>query len=746
LRRIGDRSVLVLFARRLGEGTTRSELEQAVPSDSVERIRLGPLTVGATQRLLQARLGRPLARPTLLRIHEASGGNPFYALEIARSVGTDVDPTQPLPIPETLEGLLAARFEGFRDPTREALLLVASSGHPSKTMLERLGVANDALEPALAANVVECTDGTLRFTHPLLASALYQEHPRADQRRAHALLAAVDEDPIGRARHLALATEGPDAAVAATVDEAAAAALGRAAPIVASELAEHALRLTPAGDAAEHHRRTIDAVRSYLAAADVRRARSLARDLVAAAPPGQLRAEALVLLSDIEHATWSGHERPIALRREALREPGLSKPLEGRIQQWLGDMVRATDGITVAEGHARAALDLAEELDDEALRAGALAVLAVLRFNGANPDARALAEEAHELALVAGDPEQRRVADVCLAHVLVWSVERDRAMPLLESLYAEWSERDELASAEALWYLSLVELRAGRLAAAADYAGRMEEIYLQYALDPSDYTPEYPAILVAAHRGDLDHARELAARAEGRWTRGVVEAWDGRPADAIEYFEAGEQADHEIRDPTMNWFCGEHVAALLEVGRIEEAVERLDQWEADAIRVGRTWALAHVTRCRGLVAAARGAVDEAQSLLERAVDLHEEVEDPFGRARALLALGIVRRRARQKRAAREAIEAAADAFEEMGAAGWAEKARAELGRIGGRTREDGLTAAERRVADLVAAGGTNREVAAELFLGERTVESHLSRVYAKLGVRSRTELARTLRS
>jgi DNA-binding CsgD family transcriptional regulator len=154
--------------------------------------------------------------------------------------------------------------------------------------------------------------------------------------------------------------------------------------------------------------------------------------------------------------------------------------------------------------------------------------------------------------------------------------------------------------------------------------------------------------------------------------------------------------------------------------------------------------LAHVTRCRALVAAARRAVDEAISLLEQAAARHHEVGDVFGRARALLALGIILRRARQKRAARDAIGAALADFEDLGAATWVERARDELGRIGGRTRENGLTAAERRVAILVAAGRTNREVAAQLFLGERTVAGHLTRVYTKLGVRSRTELARRL--
>jgi DNA-binding CsgD family transcriptional regulator len=173
-------------------------------------------------------------------------------------------------------------------------------------------------------------------------------------------------------------------------------------------------------------------------------------------------------------------------------------------------------------------------------------------------------------------------------------------------------------------------------------------------------------------------------------------------------------------------------------------VRLVDRLEADASRLARDWVLADVARCRGLIAAAGGKVAAATVLLEAAAGKHEAVGDPFGRARSLLALGVVSRRARQKRAARDAIAAALRGFEELGAATWVERALRELGTIGGRTREEGLTAAERRVADLVAAGRTNREVATELFLGERTVASHLTHIYAKLGVRSRTELARRL--
>ena len=750
LRRIGG-GVCLLLSRRLGERPERRELEQALGRDRVEWLRLEPLSLGAIQGLLQSRLGGPIARPTLVRIHEASGGNPFYALEISRSLGPDLDPTEPLPIPETLEELLVGRLEGLPQGTRNALLLVAACGHTSKRLLASVGVADDVLEPAVTGGVLATGGEAISFTHPLLASALYQSHRLAERRRAHERLAEIDEDAVGRARHLALSAAGPDAEIAAVVEGAAASALARGAPIAAAELAEHAARLTPPTAVADLRRRKGALPRAHLAAGDVHRALSLAGNLAGAFPAGPARAEALVVLSDVELVSGGGHERAIELRREALREPGLTLRLQAELHQWLGDMVRMTEGLAVAEVHARTALQLAEELDDDGLQASSLSVLAVLRFNGANPDALMLGEEAYERAAAAGDARQRRRAAFALAHILVWSLERDRARALLQGLCAEFAN-DELNSAGPLWYLSLVELWASRFTAAADYADRVEQIQQQYAIDDVDRTVTFLLLLVAAHVGDLDRANELADRFRAAWAWGLVKFWRGDTAEALEHF--AEALEHfaaagagggGIRDPTMNWVYGEHAEALVEAGQIDEASELLDRWESDAVRVGRIWALARVARGRALVAAARGDVVEAQTLLERLVDRYADVEDPFGRARALLTLGLVRRRARQKRAARDAIEAAVAAFDEMGAAGWAAKARAELGRIGGRTREEGLTAAERRVAELVAEGRTNREVAAALVLGERTVETHLTHIYAKLGVRSRTELALALR-
>jgi DNA-binding CsgD family transcriptional regulator len=152
-------------------------------------------------------------------------------------------------------------------------------------------------------------------------------------------------------------------------------------------------------------------------------------------------------------------------------------------------------------------------------------------------------------------------------------------------------------------------------------------------------------------------------------------------------------------------------------------------------------------RCRGLLAAQAGAVDEAMAHYEEALTLHRQVELPLDRGRTLLALGAAQRRLKRRREARETLEEGLAVFERIGASLWAERARVELKRISGRAAKPGaLTPSEERVAALVAEGKTNREVAAALFLSERTVEGHLSHVFAKLGIKHRAEVAPALAS
>ena len=755
LRRLNAERMLLLLARRLDERREGLEIEDAVEADAVERLPVGPLSIGATRLLVQTRLGRQFARPTLLRLFTISGGNPFYALELARglpSAGATGDPTEPFPVPETLERLVGARLAGLESVTREALLVTAAHGRPPPALLDAAGIGSEALEPALAAHVVELSEGVVRFTHPLLASVLYQGVLEAERRKAHERLAAIVEDPVERARHLALASDPPDDDVAAALEAAANLTRRRGTVIAVAELAEHALRLTSSDALEDRQRRTIAAARAHLEAGDAGRARALALELLARTRTDG-RAEALVLLSDIESAR-AHRERAIELRRDALEAAAGLPVLELEIHQWLSGEVVLTEGAAAGDEHAMIALERAEALDDDLLRSGAIVGLAFGRFRAGVAGALSLLEQAQLATLV--DPRQGRRVSFSVVHPLVCSYQLDPARTLLESIDREWSERDELVAAEVLRWQCLIEFRSGHFAVAADLAERYRAIWREYTIDePEESTGTWLVALIAAHRGELEHARALAefnraltetlpaVRSGDDAVLGLVELWSGYPRAAAARFAAADadRLGSGVKEPCLFWWRADYAEALLALGRIDEAVALVAAWEADAARLGREAVLAEAQRCRGLVAAARGDIDGAVAQLAGAAAQHEAVGDPFGRARALLALGATRRRARQKRAARDAIEAALEGFETCGAAGWAEKARAELGTIGGRTRIKGLTPAEDRIAALVAEGRTNREVAAALYLTEQTVATALTRVYRKLGVRSRAELA-----
>ncbi len=745
-RRLDTSPVGLLLARRRVDRAQQSELESALPEANIQQVALGPLSVGALHAFLRDRLDRVFARQTLLRIHEQSGGNPFYALEIARALGTEFDATQPLPVPKALEELVRERVSGLPPATRAALALAAAAGAASEPLLERAGVAPEALAPAVAAGVITRERGEIRFTHPLLASAVYDAS-------VHGRLAELVEDPLARARHLALSSDAPDSDIAGALEDAARLATERGAAALAAELDEHALRLTPPVEVEGRHRRGLAAARAHQAAGEWTRAQAIAHELLVETVPGPQRAEVLVLLAEFEV-----DELEVPLLEEALAEAADRPDLHLRIRIRLARSRRFRNGFAAAFDEARAAVASAEKLDEDALLVSALDVAAFLGRAVLAPETTTYAAQAREIAARSGDLELVKQSAAMLGHVLVDSGEYEAARLLLEREYDAWRERDERFAATLLWSIAWLELWTGNFERAAECAALSHETSVQYGIEA--HSAPLPGAWAAAYRGRLDLARELAERGlvlceeqlhvAGPLFPGVlglVAAWSGDAPSAVAHFAEADRLAFAVdwRNPHMRPWTPDYVEVLLELGEIDEAERALGIWEADAIALARPRVLAHVTRCRGLIAAAEGRVREAASLLEHAIAAHEQAGDPFGLGRDLLALGIVRRRQRQKAAARKAIEDALATFADLGAAGWADRARAELGRIGGRTRESGLTASERRVAALVAQGHTNREVAAALFLGERTVETHLSHVYAKLGVRSRVELARAYR-
>src|SRR4051794_40881331 len=262
LRRLGKENVRVIVSLRL---------DAAQPQGlETKRIEIGPLSVAALHRILGDALGRTFARPVLIRIAEASGGNPLHAIEIARELERQgvQDSVAPLPVPDNLGALVRARVRALPAPTRDALLRAAALTRPDTTLVDQTALA--AAEESGLVSIDP--SGRVRFTHPLFASAVYAAAATTRRRAVHADLAAVVADPIERAHHLALASAGPDPAVVAELESAARHARSRAAPDTAANLLELALRLAPI-DGAEPQRLQLELAEHLYLASDFSRAR-----------------------------------------------------------------------------------------------------------------------------------------------------------------------------------------------------------------------------------------------------------------------------------------------------------------------------------------------------------------------------------------------------------------------------------------------------------------------------------------
>lgn len=287
-RRLRSERIGFLLTARTGEGSDAS-LDQALPPERTDRFLLGPLSVGALHELFKQQLGRSFPRPILGRIAHACAGNPLYALEVGRELQRAPQAGSDLPVPAALGALVDGRVSRLPAATREALLAAASLARPT---VERIGEAD--LPPAVRAGIVRIEDGDVRFTHPLYASAVYRSAGESARQAMHRKLAVGATDPEDRARHLALGSPGPDASVAALLDEVAGRAMARGAPSTSIELVELALRLTPPEDDGATLRRTVALTRGLLDTGEGARAEVILQRALETASPGPLRREAMV--------------------------------------------------------------------------------------------------------------------------------------------------------------------------------------------------------------------------------------------------------------------------------------------------------------------------------------------------------------------------------------------------------------------------------------------------------------------
>jgi len=751
-RRLEAERVALVFAVR--EGDARGFAAPGLPE-----LRLSGLAGHAAQALLDERAGHPVAPAVTEQLVAGTGGNALALVELAAALTPaelrGEEPLRPaLPLTEGVERAFLAQVRRLPEPAQTVLLVAAAEGAGQVGVVQRaaraLGADAGALDVAERSGLVQVREGHLAFRHPLVRSAVYGAATTGDRQRVHTALAGAlgrHGDADRRVWHRAAATAGPDDGVAAELDEVARRAARRGGFDAACAALERAAELTGGAEprawrrweaaanarlAGQHDRalRLLDAARSStsdpLLRADVDLLRgavelvagsadtaeqilvTAARDVLGIDPGRALHllvigAQAASLASNRGAGVEIGRLAAQLPLGDALRDRFFGSLLVGCGHYFSGDLAAALAPLRRAVGYA-------DELDENMLLTWAARAAFYLGDDAAayRLDSRAVA--LCRAAGAVGDmlPPLQRLA---LSQLLLgrWPA-------------ASASAGEALRLARETGQGNLASLPLGWLAVLAAYRGHDVEL--------RSLSTQIEAALAAHPMAVADDVRQ--------WARGVAEAAAGHRAAALHRLE-------RVTSPAVALMASlDRVETAAHDGQRETALAWLAPLEEFAAVTGAPWALARVAHCRALLAEP----DAAEQLFRAALDHHDRAERPFERARAELAYGEFLRRARRRGDARAQLRAALATFDDLGAAPWAERARQEL-RVSGETarKRDAstlldLTSQELQVARFVAQGLPNREVAAQLFLSPRTIEYHLRNVFQKVGVSSRTELAR----
>ncbi|MFF4871393.1 AAA family ATPase [Streptomyces sp. NPDC000961] len=740
-----------------------------VPSEA-DVLRVPPLHADEIAELLiHHRLPSRMAG----RIHRASGGNPRLALAVGRSLAdarTPVHHAEAL----TLSGRardLARQLLGAAPPAvRETLLLAALALRPSATLVRRAGRPNAEADLAAAerADLVSLAeDGSVTFTAGLLPSTLVHDACWAERSAGHAALAEVVDDPVEAVRHRALATDSPDEELAAEVAAAADLARRRGNSALAAELALLAAESTPGRHGTRRIARLVDAAEEAARAARADLAMRAATDLLArdAVPADRVRARLAVL--DTAGQGLTGLDEMYV---HAMEDSEGDTALRAAVQLRLALKYVLADGDP--ERSRTAAVEsaaLAASMGDPRTASQALTVQARMERALGSPDAEAVLAQARALELAERPLGIRNAAQILtIRHALFDDrllEARDELGALLPLVQRRGSVEDAI---ELFRTLAEIESRIGPCGAALAHAGQSLALTLEAGLSPG---PAWYALALAETAGGsfaraASYARRSvqASEEEGdrvflsrsRYALGRVQLINGDVAAALETLrrvQADERAQSTV-DPSMLRWHEELAEALLAHDAVGEALALLAEVRPVAERLGRSTVLLGCDRAHALCLAAEGRTDEAAELLTRTAGDFGRAGLPLERGRALIALARVERRRRRRSAAQSALQEAASVFERAGAAPWlalAGETPAGEGPAGGPGGEEAvpalssLTEAELRLARLVGQGASNQEAAAKLYLSVKTVEARLTRIYQKLDVRSRAQLATALR-
>jgi DNA-binding CsgD family transcriptional regulator len=763
-RRLDADRVALLFSVREGEGR--------FPSEALDELTLDGLSPDAAAELLFSSAASDVAPEVAEQLFALTQGNPLALVELPQTLS----PAQlagaealkkPLQLGRNVERAFARRAAALGERQRQALLVAAASDsdqlQPIASALPSLGLDLEALQVAEDADLVRLEGDRIVFRHPLVRSAVYQSAAPSERRAAHAALAEAFVAGGGgderRAWHLAAAAVGPDEDVAAALESAATGARERSGYGAAAAAYERSARLTPslhgrlrrlyrAADAAWLAGRTKDALR-------------LLEDALGACDEPHLRGQLLALSGHIEHLTGSqtiGHE--LLVEAASLLEPRARTEAVAALEDAYECCLYLLD--------IEPALDVARRLHALARRDnGAEEFLASLALGSA----LCAAQRAEE-----GIPLLEHALDLEDVHELLQKAPRHLTLAGAPAWWLDQPERGRQLSAEVvelareraavgilpsgLHSVACFALAQGRWAAAyaagSESAALARELGQLVQLHQSLWRLAWIDAAQGSEQACRAHAREAAELNETlgiAWHRVIEPRTFGLLELGLGHFEdAIGQLQHylEVVEALTRWTTADDFAladlveAYVRSSRLPEAERTLGSLEHFAELTPRPWLLALAARCRGLLLGE----DEFEPHFNDALARHEEAADIFEQARTRLCFGERLRRAGRRKDAREQLRAALHHFEELGAAPWAQRTRAELRATGATLGRRDPTAAERltpqelQIALQVAEGKTNREVATALFLSPKTIEFHLSRVYRKLGLRSRAELIR----